>query len=378
MTSRTARTNQTPDLRFMRQALELARRGLESVSPNPMVGAVLVRNGKILARGYHRHFGAAHAEIDALRQVRNARGADLYVNLEPCGHRGKTPPCSAEIVERGVRRVFYAAADPNPLTSGRGLRQLRRAGIEVRGGLLRREAAAMNAPYLHFQRSRQPWVLLKWAMSLDGKIATRTGESQWITGSLARAAGHGLRRRVDAILVGTRTALIDDPRLTPRPARGRRPVRVLLDRQGRLPLRLRILRPEAEKDGPRVYVASDRVPSRRLRALERRGLQVHVLPEVEEGLDLRALLRLLGGLGVSQLLVEGGGALAGSFLRAALVNEVAAFVAPRVIGGEAAPSPVAGLGVAHLAKAAKLDHAEQRWLGRDFLIQARVRIAHGQ
>lgn len=358
---------------FLREALELARRGVEGVSPNPLVGAVVVNDGRVVGRGYHARFGGAHAEVEALREAgARARGAALYVSLEPCGHHGKTPPCSDAIIAGGVRQVFYAARDPNPLTRGRGPRALRAAGVEVRGGLLQREAERLNRPFFHWIRSRRPWVLLKWAMTLDGKIATASGESQWITGPEARAAGHALRRRVDAIVAGTGTLLADDPLLTPRPSRGRRPLRVILDRAGRLPLELRLLA-SGDRGGPRLYVASPRAPPERIVEVEKRGISSLVLPEKPDGLDLDYLLQELGERGISQLLVEGGGELAGSFLARDEVHEVAAFIAPRVIGGVEAPGPVGGPGVAQLADAGELEDVEVSRFGRDVLIRGIVR-----
>ncbi|MCZ6795686.1 MAG: bifunctional diaminohydroxyphosphoribosylaminopyrimidine deaminase/5-amino-6-(5-phosphoribosylamino)uracil reductase RibD [Planctomycetota bacterium] len=357
----------------MREALELARQGDELVSPNPLVGAVLVRRGRVIARGYYRRFGGDHAEVDVLRRLSDARGADLYVSLEPCGHQGKTPPCAEAIVEAGVRRVFYAAGDPNPLTRGKGPRMLRRAGVVVRGGILRREARELNAPYFHWRESGRPWVLLKWAMSLDGKIATAEGKSRWISGREARAHAHGLRRRADAVLVGTETALRDDPLLTPRPSRGRRPWRVVLDRRARLPLGLRFFRPEGTRNGPRLYVTSRRLGAGRRRQVERRGLEVLVVRERGGGLDLEALLDELGSRGISQLLVEGGGRLAASFLALGLVQEVAAYVAPRLLGGAGAPSPVGGVGLGPLGECPALRVLEERRLGRDRLIRGRIR-----
>ncbi len=373
------------DAAHMAEALELARGGLESVSPNPLVGAVLVRDGEVIARGFHRRWGGPHAEVDALGQVRPnlargaggpaGRGAELFVTLEPCGHHGKTPPCAQACVDAGLRRVVWAASDPNPLTRGKGPRLLRRNGIVAEGGLLRREARELNAPYFYWRRTGLPWVVLKWAMSLDGKIATVAGESQWITGKAARAAGHGLRRRVDAIVVGTGTVLADDPLLTPRPARGRTPWRVILDRRGRIPLSARIFAEDTAVAGvgSRVVACSRRVPARRLRTLESRGLRVLRLPVTAGRLDLEALLRALAELGISQVLVEGGGELAGGFVRAGLVQEVAAFVAPRVLGGRTAATAVAGDGIPALDDALGIEWDEPRALGADWLLAGRVR-----
>ncbi|MBN1441597.1 MAG: bifunctional diaminohydroxyphosphoribosylaminopyrimidine deaminase/5-amino-6-(5-phosphoribosylamino)uracil reductase RibD [Planctomycetes bacterium] len=359
----------------MREALELAALGLEGVSPNPMVGAVLVRNRRIVARGYHRRCGGPHAEVEALRAASDPRGCDLYVTLEPCAHHGRTPPCADAIIAAGVRRVVYAASDPSPLARGRGPRRLRRAGIEVVSGLLRREAERLIRAYLHWRRTGTPWVILKWAMSLDGKIATAGGESRWITGREARARAHALRRRVDAVLVGTRTARVDDPLLTPRPARGRRPLRILLDRCGSLPLDLRLLRPteSASHSKSRMYVSSHRLSARRRRELERRGIEVLAIGEAEGGLDLGELLSTLGSRGVSQVLVEGGGELAGGLVAAGLVQEVAAFVAPRILGGREAPGPVGGRGRLLLADALEIETERVERLGRDLLVAGVVR-----
>lgn len=268
---------------WMRRALSLARRGLEAVSPNPMVGAVVVRRGKVVGEGYHRRHGGPHAEVEALRSAGDARGADVYVTLEPCGHHGKTPPCAEALVAAGVRRVVFGARDPNPLTAGRGPRILRTSGIEVAAGCLEAECRDLNAPYFHWRRTGLPWVILKWAMTLDGKVATADGASRWITGEAARARAHALRRRVDAVVVGTETALRDDPRLDPRPARGRTPARVVLDRRGRLPLGLRLLAAEPAANGTRIYVTSESVARRRGRALAAHGVRVLVLPGGSDG-----------------------------------------------------------------------------------------------
>ena len=361
------------DEHAMREAIELARQGIEGVSPNPLVGAVVVRRGRVVGRGFHRRYGGPHAEVEAIRDAGEAaRGATLYVTLEPCAHHGKTPPCSDAIIAAGIKRAIYASADPNPMTHGKGPKALRAAGVEVAAGLLRREAERLNRPFFHWIRTGRPWVLLKWAMSLDGRIATPGGESKWITGKDARSAGHRLRRRVDAIIAGTETLLHDDPLLTPRPARGRRPLRVILDRAGRLPLELRLLAPD-DRSGPRLYVASPRVPPERLDAMSARGLETLVLPEKPDGLDLDYLLQELGERGVSQVLVEGGGELAGSLFARRQVDEIAAFLAPRLIGGREAPGPIGGPGSASLEEALSLDDLHVEAFGADILIQGVVR-----
>ncbi len=362
----------------MRLALELARRGVEHVSPNPMVGAVIVRGGLVIGEGYHRRFGGPHAEVEAIRSClrggRSPRGADLYVTLEPCGHQGKTPPCSLAIVEAGIARVFFAVRDPNPVTCGVGPRLLRRNGLRVEEGTLGRESAELNAPFFHWIETGMPWIILKWAMTLDGRIAAPGGESRWITGEAARAHAHGLRRRVDAILVGTETALHDDPLLTPRPARGRRPARVVLDRRGRLPLRLRLFsrKESPEEAGRTIYVTSPRISDRRRGAVESRGLQVLVVPERRGRLDLEALFRALGALGISQVLIEGGAQLHGSCLAAGLVHEAAAYVAPRLLGSAGALPPIDGSGLSRLVQTPFLSKPIVKQLGPDVLIQGRL------
>jgi diaminohydroxyphosphoribosylaminopyrimidine deaminase/5-amino-6-(5-phosphoribosylamino)uracil reductase len=356
----------------MSRALALARRGIEGVSPNPMVGAVIVRRGSIIGEGYHRRFGGPHAEVEAIRDAGNARGADLYVTLEPCGHHGKTPPCAEAVAAARVARVFFAVRDPNPATAGRGPRILRRYGIGVHAGILADECAALNAPFFHWIATRTPWTILKWAMTLDGKTATRARESKWITGEGARAHAHALRRRVDAVLVGTETVIEDDPSLTPRPPRGREPLRVILDRLGRVPLERRLLSLAGGGPGPRLCVLGPRAPARRRRILEARGVSVLVIPEYGAGLDLQALFRELGGMGISQVLVEGGSSILGSCLDQGLAHEVAAFVAPRILGGAIAPGAVGGLGLAPLEEALRLERPRLRRLGDDLLVEGRL------
>jgi len=373
-----------PPTAFMRLALTLALRGLEGVSPNPLVGAVLVRRGEVIGRGWHRRFGGAHAEVEAFRDAErrgfSARGSDLHVTLEPCGHQGKTPPCAGAIIERGVRRVFYAVRDPNPLTRGRGPRMLRRAGIEVHEGLLREECTELNEPYLHWITTGMPWVILKWAMTLDGRTAAPSGESRWITGEEARAYAHRLRRRVDAVMVGTETALRDDPRLHPRPPRGRGPWRVILDRRARLPLSLRLLSPDeaVHGGGGRIYVTTARSSARRRTELESRGVKVLVAPEERGLLDLARVFRDLGDLGISQVLVEGGARLHGSLLRSGLAHEVAAFIAPRILGSLGSRPAVDGTGIDPLEATPWLDNPQWRRLGKDYLIHGKLDAGRGR
>jgi diaminohydroxyphosphoribosylaminopyrimidine deaminase/5-amino-6-(5-phosphoribosylamino)uracil reductase len=362
---------QSADKAFMRRALELAERGRGAVEPNPLVGAVVVRDGQVVGEGWHQRYGEAHAELNALRAAEDAaRGATLFVTLEPCCHHGKTPPCTDTILHAGVARVVAALTDPFPQVSGRGLEMLRTAGLDVAEGLGAAEAAEQNAPYLKLLRTGQPYVLAKWAMSLDGKIATRTGDSRWITGEPARRLVHELRGRVDAVLVGIGTVLADDPLLTARPPGPRVAARVILDRQLLLPIDSQLVRTAAE--APVLLFHGPMVEPDRRAALEAVGCECAAVPESARGVDVNAVLTNLGGRRFTNVLVEGGGAVLGSFWDARAVDEVFAFVAPKVIGGEDAPGPVAARGVERLADAMTLWQWSGRVVGDDWLLHARV------
>ncbi|MBC7256464.1 MAG: bifunctional diaminohydroxyphosphoribosylaminopyrimidine deaminase/5-amino-6-(5-phosphoribosylamino)uracil reductase RibD, partial [Chloroflexi bacterium] len=309
--------------RFMRRALELARRGAGWTRPNPLVGAVVVKDGGVLGEGYHAVCGGPHAEAVALLEAgERARGADLYLTLEPCvDFPGKrTPPCTDAVLEAGIRRVIVATADPNPCVSGRGLARLREAGVEVVEGVLADEARRLNEVFFHWVVHRTPFVVLKLALSLDGKIATRAGKSRWITGPGSRRVVHALRARYGAILVGVGTVLADDPSLTVRAAEGPQPLRVVLDSAGRIPLGAKVLSP-----GVRTIIATtDRMPMEAEAALRGKGAEVWRLPGEGDRVDLPALLRRLGKE-TDSLLVEGGSEVAWSFLSRGLVHKVAFF-----------------------------------------------------
>ena len=340
-----ARSLTDTDEQHMRRALALALRGQGRVEPNPMVGCVIVRGGRTVGEGSHRRFGGPHAEIHALRQAgSNARRATAYVTLEPCCHQGKTPPCTDALIEAGVQRVVVAMRDPFPKVRGRGCRLLRAAGIDVRSGLLEGEARRLNAPYLKLQETGRPWVILKWAQSLDGKIATRTGDSKWISCSRSRQWAHRIRSRVDAIVVGVGTVLADDPALTCRDAPVRRvATRVVIDPNLRTPTRAKLVRTAGEV--PTVMVTDHRVDRRRrAAALERKGVEVLRIKRTRNGLDMQALLRELGRRNMTNVMVEGGGRTLGAFYDARLADEAIVFVAPRLIGGRGAVSPLGGIG----------------------------------
>jgi diaminohydroxyphosphoribosylaminopyrimidine deaminase / 5-amino-6-(5-phosphoribosylamino)uracil reductase len=355
----------------LRLAFDLAEYGEGDTSPNPLVGAVVVRDGEIVGRGYHRSFGGPHAEVFALEEAgARARGATVYVTLEPCPHYGKTPPCVDRLIEAGVARVVVPLEDPNPLVAGCGIARLRAAGIHVDVGCLRDVAERQNEIFLKFMRTGAPFVHLKLAVSLDGRIATRAGDARWITSEPAQILVHRWRRRYAAVLVGIGTVLADDPRLSVRHVIGRQPVPVILDAAARLPLTARLL--EGER---RPIVATSRASMERRAALESAGCRVWDLPAPGGGIDLAALLRRLAGAGFDSVLVEGGGETAASFLEAGLVDRASFLIAPLLIGGRAAVPAVGGAGVERLTDAIQLADVTTTWVGRDLVYSGLVRRA---
>jgi diaminohydroxyphosphoribosylaminopyrimidine deaminase / 5-amino-6-(5-phosphoribosylamino)uracil reductase len=353
---------------FMSRALELARRGQGFVEPNPMVGCVVVQCGVILAEGWHRAFGGPHAEIEALRQLRgkDLSAATLYVTLEPCCHQGKTPPCVNDIIMAHPARVVVGMADPFPQVSGRGMAQMVSAGLRVEMGCLESDVRRLNAPYLHRLATGRPWVLAKWAMTLDGKIATSGGESRWISGPASRTLVHQLRGRIDGIAVGRKTVELDDPQLTPRPAGARMPARIVYTSTAEIPIASKLVQTAKEV---RTLVVCDRHKAvdggERLRSA---GCEVLEVEALRSGAGLEDSLRILGGLGMTNLLVEGGGELLGSFFDRQLVNEVHLFLAPMILGGGNAPGPIAGNGVPEILRAVRLTGMEHEQIGEDLYI----------
>lgn len=361
------------DRPWMEHALALAEQGRGHVEPNPLVGAVLVRDGNKVGEGWHQHFGAAHAEINALAQAGEAaRGATLYVTLEPCCHHGKTPPCTAAIIRTGIRRVVAAMQDPFAEVTGKGAAELRAAGIDVEIGLCEREARRLNAPYLKLLGGR-PYVHAKWAMTLDGKIATRTGDSKWITSPAARSRVHELRGRMDAVIVGIGTALADNPRLTVRPPGPRIPCRIVLDSHGRLPAGSYLA--STAKQTPTLIVSGGPVAPERARPLQALGCDILPLRATDNRPDITALLDELGRRRWTNILVEGGGAVLGSFLDAGAIDEVHVFIAPRLLGGADAKSPIGGRGAASIAEALALNEWTVERIDCDVLLHGWRHIA---
>lgn len=355
------------DHHYMHRTLELARRGWGLTNPNPLVGCVVVKDGHVLAEGWHARYGDDHAEAMALKQLENAEGATLYVNLEPCNHTGKTPPCSELIIKKRVSRVVYALDDPNPVAVGGAVR-LKNAGVQVEGGLLSTEAAELNEIFVNWVTRHRPFVIVKYAMTLDGRIAAFTGDSRWITGPEARGMVHGLRQRVSGILVGSGTVLADDPELSVREWDGekRQPLRVVLDARGRIPLEAKVFQDQALQQT--LLVTTDRIGREKAEMILAKGVKIWSGPLENGHLDLSAVLEHLKQLGCDSVLVEGGSAVHGSFLDNRLADRIHAFIAPKLIGGSSAPGPVGGRGLARMAQAIELMGGRTEQLGRDILI----------
>lgn len=367
----TTHMREMDDETCMHEAIDLALRGRGAVEPNPRVGALALRAGQVVGRGWHREWGGAHAEVEALRAAA-AAGAQpdtVVVTLEPCASEigegdKKTGSCARALREAGVRRVVYGQVDADPRHRGRGPEVLRQAGIEVVAGVAADACAAINAPFARWLTLDRPWTIAKWAMSLDGKIATRTGESRWISGPKARQAVHALRARVDAVVVGYRTVVRDDPSLTVRDAEGQTPLRIVVDPEAALPLTATML--HTVRTQPVLALVGADAPAARRAALASAGVEVlAVAGGGSRGLDLAAAWRALRGRGLRRVLVEGGGGLFASLLAADAVDQVLAFVAPVVIGGAAAPSPVMGEGAQALASAPRLRELSAVMIGDD-------------
>jgi diaminohydroxyphosphoribosylaminopyrimidine deaminase/5-amino-6-(5-phosphoribosylamino)uracil reductase len=354
---------------FMGLALRLARKGLGRTSPNPAVGAVVTRGDEVVGRGYHRRAGTRHAEITAIQDAGAlARGATLYVNLEPCNHHGRTGPCAHAIVEARIRRVVIGMRDPNPLVNGRGIAALRRRGIEVVTGVLEQECRRLNEAFVCYITRGRPFVTFKAAVTLDGHVAARGGDSRWVTGEAARLEGHRLRNTHDAIVVGVGTVLADDPELTCRGVPGGRdPVRVVVDSRLRTPPTAKVVAAAARSSAPTIIATTASAPERRARQLERAGARV-IRGRRGPHVNVDALLAGLGRLEIASVLLEGGPTLAGAFWRAGLVDRVVAFVAPKVLADPGGLPMVVGEPVRAMAQATALEQIEIRKVGEDVLI----------
>ncbi|WP_028784187.1 bifunctional diaminohydroxyphosphoribosylaminopyrimidine deaminase/5-amino-6-(5-phosphoribosylamino)uracil reductase RibD [Thalassobacillus devorans] len=356
------------DEQYIKLAIDMAKPTVGQTSPNPSVGAVIVKDNEVVGLGVHVKAGEAHAEINALKMAgEKANNATIYVTLEPCSHYGKTPPCAQAIIDAGMKRVVIASDDPNPKVAGRGIKMLENAGIEVTTGVLEAQADSMNTNFFHFIKTGEPYVYLKTAMTLDGKIATSTGESQWITGDAARNDGHHYRRRCDAILVGVQTVINDDPKLTTRiEGNGKNPVRIILDNHLRTPLSSQLIQND---EAPTWIITSSRVSPHQLKAYRSKE-HVEVISLKSPAIKIPEVLRYLGEKDITSLLVEGGGTIADAFVRAGKISELVAYIAPKLLGGKDALTPVEGKGFEQLKQALHLRIQSTEMLGEDIKVTA--------
>jgi diaminohydroxyphosphoribosylaminopyrimidine deaminase/5-amino-6-(5-phosphoribosylamino)uracil reductase len=355
------------DEHWMKRALRLAEKGRGRTSPNPMVGAVLVKEGKIVSEGYHARAGEPHAEMVALQKAgRNAHGATLYLNLEPCIHYGKTPPCAPAVIESGVKSVVAGMEDPNPLVKGRGIEALKRAGIDVRLGILEEECWRLNEAFCKYIVKKEPFVILKIAATLDGKISTRDGESQWISGKASRHFVHRLRDQVDGVVVGIGTVLKDDPLLTARIKGGRDPYRIVFDTRLRIPENAKVINISPTRT---IIATTELGPRDKVEVLEKKGVQVLVFRSKDGRVDVKSCLYRLGELGIMCLLVEGGGKISGTFLDEGLIDKILIFLSPKLIGDPQAQGIFGGHGVTHLKEAISIKNLKARKIGEDILVE---------
>lgn len=358
---------------FMKRAIELAKQGAGWTAPNPLVGAVVVKNGRVIGEGYHRKYGELHAERNALAAcTEDPAGATLYVTLEPCCHYGKTPPCTEIIIEKKIAKVVIGSRDPNPKVAGKGARILREHGIEVVEDYMREACDALNPVFFHYITTKTPYVVLKFAMTLDGKIATRTGASKWITGEAARNHVHQLRGRYAGILAGIGTVLADDPMLNCRIDGAHQPLRIILDSHLRIPMGSRLVR--SAKEYPLLIVCNESIRDReegasRIQKLEEAGAKVWTLPEKNGHPDLNVLMQRLGEEKIDSVLIEGGGTVNEAALKAHIVHHVYAYIAPKIFGGEDAKTPVEGSGIRLPQECANLRLAKITVLLNDMLLE---------
>jgi diaminohydroxyphosphoribosylaminopyrimidine deaminase/5-amino-6-(5-phosphoribosylamino)uracil reductase len=355
------------DVKWMKRVLRFAEKGRGRTSPNPMVGAVLVKDGKIVGEGFHASAGEAHAEIVALREAREeAKGATLYLNLEPCAHYGRTPPCAPEVIEAGVNRVVIGMEDPNPLVKGKGIEILRRAGLRVEVGILERECRRLNEAFCKYVLKKEPFVILKAAATLDGKIATRTGDSKWISGEASRRLVHKWRDQVDGVLVGIGTVLRDDPLLTARIRGGRDPYRIVLDSRLKIPEEAKVI---GSSPSRAIIAVTELAPKDKIEKFGKRGVQIFIFDSKEGKVNLKSCLAKLGEIGMTSLLVEGGGQVNGSFLDEGLIDRLLLFLSPKMIGDQQAPGIFGGRGVSNLQETIILREMKMKRVGEDILIE---------
>lgn len=361
------------DQQYMRRAIELAKKGEGYTKPNPLVGAVIVKDNKIIGEGYHQFYGGPHAEINAFRNaLEDVKGGKMYVTLEPCSHYGKTPPCALAIVESGIKEVVIGMKDPNPLVAGRGIRILEEAGIKVTCEVLEEEVKELNEIFIKYITTKLPFVIMKTAMTLDGKIAAHTGDSKWITNELSRQYVHKIRNKVSAIMVGIGTVLTDDPMLTTRleDKEGADPIRVIVDSYGRIPLEAKVLNIDSE--AKTIIAVTEKASKEKIKKIESKGAEVLIIPEKNNKVDLKHLMKELGERDIDSILLEGGSTLNYSALNEGIVDKVISFVAPKIIGGGKAKTPVGGEGREYMKDAIALENIKVSRFGEDVVIQGKT------
>ncbi|WP_035445411.1 bifunctional diaminohydroxyphosphoribosylaminopyrimidine deaminase/5-amino-6-(5-phosphoribosylamino)uracil reductase RibD [Atopococcus tabaci] len=363
--------NENKDEHYMRRALSLAEKGKGFVPPNPMVGAILVKNDRIIGEGYHEKYGEAHAEVNAFASAtENAEGATLYVTLEPCSHYGKTPPCADLIVQKKVKRVVVGALDPNPLVAGRGVERIKAAGIEVVSGILSEESQQLNEVFMKFITERKPFVVLKAAMSLDGKVATRTGESKWISGEASRKQVHQTRSHLTGIMVGVNTVVTDNPQLTARFPGSKNPIRIVVDSHLRIPLEANVL--QRQEEAPTIILTTHQAHQEKAAHLIDKGVTLLPVAERQGRVDLQEAMTELGRRNIDSILLEGGATLNFSALEAGIVDKVQMYIAPKIIGGTGSPTPIGGKGIDHLSEAFPVANVMIRMSGEDVFLEGNI------
>ncbi|SHK50386.1 diaminohydroxyphosphoribosylaminopyrimidine deaminase / 5-amino-6-(5-phosphoribosylamino)uracil reductase [Paramaledivibacter caminithermalis DSM 15212] len=361
------------DIIFMKRALSLAEKGAGFVNPNPMVGSVIVKNSNIIGEGYHKFFGGNHAEIEALNSLTDTpEGSTMYVTLEPCSHHGKTPPCVNAIIKSGIKKVVVAMLDPNPLVSGSGIKILKENGIKVVTGILEEEAKKLNEIFIKYITTKLPFCLMKSAMSLDGKIATKFSDSKWITCNESREYVHKLRHKYSSIMVGVNTVLVDNPLLTVRipEFKGLNPIRIIVDSRCRIPLDSNVVKKISH--AKTLIATTKKADTKKIKTLEDKGIEVLILPSKDKRVDLNALVERLGQMGIDSVLLEGGGTLNYSAIEAGIVDKVNCFIAPKIIGGTLAKSPVEGKGVSLVKNAFLVNNMVTYKFGNDIMIEGYI------
>ncbi len=361
------------DIQYMKRALKLAEMGIGFTNPNPLVGAVIVKNGKVIGEGYHEVYGSHHAEINAFKNAtEEVKGATMYVTLEPCSHYGKTPPCARAIVENGIKKVVIGLKDPNPLVSGKGIKILQDAGIEVVTGVLEEEGKKLNEVFLKYITTSTPFCVMKTAMTLDGKIAAYTGDSKWVTGEASRKYVHQLRHRLAGIMVGIGTVLVDDPMLTTRleGVNSRDPVRIIVDTSAKISLEAKVL--NLSSNAKTIIATTEKANQDKIRELKEKGAEIIVTPLKNNSVDLTYLMKILGEMKIDGVLLEGGSRLNYSALEEGIVDKVNAFIAPKIIGGETSKTPVGGIGKEFMKDAITLKEIRVHHFGQDLMVEGYI------